>query len=159
MTIQDIGSLGELIGAIATIATLAYLALQIRANTRVAKAESRRNNYSGVADALAPIVADEAVALIFLRGLDDYKSLDRVERMRFSFAIGRLAAGAQLAYYEHADGVSGESASQHVDNVVLFLHTAGGHEWWLRNRGNYRHAFRERVDELLAEAMRGSGVD
>ena len=33
MTIQELGSIGELIGAIATVATLIYLALQIRQNS------------------------------------------------------------------------------------------------------------------------------
>ena len=33
MTIQDVGSLGELIAAVATIAPLAYLAIQIRQST------------------------------------------------------------------------------------------------------------------------------
>ena len=33
VTIQDLGSLGELIAAVATIVTLAYLAVQIRSNT------------------------------------------------------------------------------------------------------------------------------
>ena len=34
MTIQDWGSIGEILGAIATIATLIYLATQIRQNTK-----------------------------------------------------------------------------------------------------------------------------
>ena len=34
MSIQDLGSIGELIAAVATIATLAYLAIQMRQNTR-----------------------------------------------------------------------------------------------------------------------------
>ena len=33
MTIQDLGSIGELVAALATVATLAYLAIQIRQNT------------------------------------------------------------------------------------------------------------------------------
>ena len=37
MTISELGSIGELIGAVATVATLLYLALQIRANTHSAK--------------------------------------------------------------------------------------------------------------------------
>ena len=37
LSIQDLGSIGELIGAIATVATLAYLALQIRQSTKVAE--------------------------------------------------------------------------------------------------------------------------
>jgi hypothetical protein len=42
VTIQDVGSIGELIAAIATVATLAYLAFQIRSNTIAMKAEARR---------------------------------------------------------------------------------------------------------------------
>ena len=38
MTIQDLGSIGELVAAIATIATLAYLAIQIRQNTHTVRA-------------------------------------------------------------------------------------------------------------------------
>jgi hypothetical protein len=37
MTIQDLGSIGELVAAIATVATLVYLALQIRQNTESVK--------------------------------------------------------------------------------------------------------------------------
>ncbi len=42
MTIQDLGSLGELIAAVATVATLVYLALQIRQNTRVLRHAAER---------------------------------------------------------------------------------------------------------------------
>ena len=38
MTIEQLGSLGEIIGAAATIATLAYLAVQIRQNNRLVAA-------------------------------------------------------------------------------------------------------------------------
>lgn len=34
MSIAELGSIGELVGAIATVATLAYLAIQIRGSTR-----------------------------------------------------------------------------------------------------------------------------
>jgi len=37
MTISELGSLGEIIGAAATVATLLYLAAQIRANTLATK--------------------------------------------------------------------------------------------------------------------------
>jgi hypothetical protein len=37
MTLQDIGSIGELVAAIATVITLVYLAVQIRQGTQVAR--------------------------------------------------------------------------------------------------------------------------
>jgi hypothetical protein len=42
VTIQDLGSLGELVAAIATVATLIYLATQIRAISRLARAQASR---------------------------------------------------------------------------------------------------------------------
>ena len=42
MTIQELGSLGEFIAAVATVATLFYLAVQIRASNRLARAEASR---------------------------------------------------------------------------------------------------------------------
>ena len=43
MTIQDLGSIGEMVGAIAIVATLAYLAVQIRQNTRTTRATNFHN--------------------------------------------------------------------------------------------------------------------
>ena len=42
MTLQDLGSLGEFVAAIATVVTLVYLAIQIRASNRLARAEASR---------------------------------------------------------------------------------------------------------------------
>ncbi len=53
MTIQDLGSIGELVAAIATVATLAYLALQIRQNTtalRYSARQSQAQDYSSFID-------------------------------------------------------------------------------------------------------------
>ena len=47
MTIQDWGSVGELVGAIATVATLVYLAIQIRTNTRIAKTSALQSMLAG----------------------------------------------------------------------------------------------------------------
>ncbi len=56
MTIQDIGSIGELVAAIATVITLAYLAMQVR-SARDTAADTNRlnraNNVMGIATVLA----------------------------------------------------------------------------------------------------------
>jgi hypothetical protein len=40
MTIQDLGSLGELIAAVATVATLVYLSIQLKRNTRAQRSQT-----------------------------------------------------------------------------------------------------------------------
>ena len=42
MTLEDLGSIGELVAAIATVLTLIYLAIQIRTSNRLARAEASR---------------------------------------------------------------------------------------------------------------------
>ena len=42
MTVEQLGSIGELIAAIATVATLGYLGVQIRTSNRLARAEASR---------------------------------------------------------------------------------------------------------------------
>lgn len=49
MTIQDWGSVGELLAAVATVATLGYLAVQVRQNTQSTRAE----NYAVVLDRIS----------------------------------------------------------------------------------------------------------
>jgi hypothetical protein len=43
VTLEDLGHVGELIAAVATVATLIYLAIQIRASNRLARAEATRS--------------------------------------------------------------------------------------------------------------------
>ena len=43
VTFEDLGNLGEVVAAIATVATLIYLAVQIRASNRLARAEASRS--------------------------------------------------------------------------------------------------------------------
>ena len=40
MTLQDLGNIGEFLGSIGVIVTLIYLAIQIRQNTKAARASS-----------------------------------------------------------------------------------------------------------------------
>jgi hypothetical protein len=60
VTIQDLGSLGELVAAVATVATLIYLAIQIRASNRLARAEASRTPNSDLNSINAAFGTDPA---------------------------------------------------------------------------------------------------
>ena len=82
MTIQDLGSIGELIAAIATVATLAYLAVQIRQNT----ISNRDANVQATHDMILRLnmsALDPGLADLLIRGCQDRASLDSVESSRF----------------------------------------------------------------------------
>ena len=83
MTIEDIGSLGELIGAIATVATLFYLAGQIRANTGAVKSAAAQSVHENFATWYRMLASDPELAQVLTDGLRDYSTLSESGKARF----------------------------------------------------------------------------
>jgi hypothetical protein len=83
VTIQDVGSVGELIAAIATIATLIYLAAQIRQNTSTVATSTYNSVFDGFNQMNLPVASDPELARILHAGQYDPTSLDENEQIRF----------------------------------------------------------------------------
>ena len=140
MSIQDLGSIGELVAAIATVATLLYLASQIRhSNKALAESTSGSINAS-YASINSRISSDAEFAELFIRGRRELAALDPVELERFRAFIQDI-----LNVTVYADGLSAshDIEALHFDsfNVLAGLyHTYPG--------------VRDVVDSLEASAPR-----
>ncbi len=151
MTLQDLGSIGELVGAIATVGTLLYLAIQIRANTRTVRADARRSHFIAESTSYASIVENHDVAKMFQAGLADPKSLDAPDRLRFMFLLSPFVAHAQLEFLEHQEGLRDSVMFERNFNTRLqFLRTPGGRKFWDQQRQMYDQTFGASVDRWLA---------
>ena len=84
MTIQDLGSIGELLAAIATIATLGYLAAQIRQGTKAVRRSSIHTIVASGQSIRDHYISNPEVAALHLRGLADPNQLSPEEGIRFS---------------------------------------------------------------------------
>ena len=152
MTLQDLGSLGELIAAIATVATLIYLAIQIRGNTLVSKAEARRASSEASNWALSAVVQDGEVAHIFLKGLSEPTKLNPEEWTRFSILLGGLLNNSASVHSEISAGILSEELPFNQEfNLRIFLGTPGGQRFWKQFGPGYSDDFREYVNRILAE--------
>jgi len=150
VTIQDFGSIGEMVGALATVATLLYLALQVRANTDATRAESRRSAIAAGNLNNASIVENAEVADIFNRGLSDAKALDAVELTRFNFLMGSQLSVIEILYFDVRSGISNrEDLEGSLGTAAKLLQTPGGAAYWARHRMTHRSAFRTHMDALL----------
>ena len=91
MTIQDLGSVGELIAAIATVATLIYLAAQIRQNTSTVATSTYESVFKGFNELNLSIASDPDLSRILDSGLLDPTSLDKDEEVRFVLIMGSFS--------------------------------------------------------------------
>ena len=62
MTLQDLGNIGEFVGAIGVIASLVYLAIQIRQNTRTLRAATYESLAQATATSNALLITDPEIA-------------------------------------------------------------------------------------------------
>lgn len=104
VTIQDLGSLGELVAAIATVATLVYLAIQIRQNTRTV----RTSTYQAVLESsnrVNELVLDNPeLHRIYRSGRTDRSQLTDEERARFRLLIGQLMNVYETMFLQYERG-------------------------------------------------------
>ncbi len=136
MTLQDLGSLGELVGGIAVVVSVVYLAIQIRHNTRGLDQNSdlMRMSFENeirreAIEFRSTIVADVDLAEIWRRGLAGDAALDPAEMARFHLLMVSIAAMLRAQFDAQGRGLFATDRGEFLRGVVA---TRGFREWWAR---------------------------
>ena len=159
MSLQDWGSMGELIGAVATVLTLAYLAVQIRQNsvqmreaTRVGNTRAMDNTVEAFSRYRAMLVEPENAEL-YLRGLESYTTLSDVDQVRFRSIIEEYIF-AYAAMFERLKAETYDSATWQVQIAAAAkaLEKPGASEWWAERKRIYGAEFVSELDSHLVKS-------
>jgi hypothetical protein len=133
VTIEDLGSLGELIAAIATVITLGYLALQIRANTRSLRLAAQESTTAGSSRFRDALIRDPEVAALWNRALADYDGLPSDERVRALSMFQEVFYTAQVVFHRYREGVLPEQTWRiYIPGLRSILRNPGAQQWWKR---------------------------
>ena len=155
MTIQDLGSIGELVGAVATVATLAYLAIQIRANTRMMRSHSRHVGQSVTGNWALSVAENGPLADVFARGLAGPESLTPAERIQFTLLFSQIILGSEAAFHDVSERVGSHAQLERaLAGLLPLLRSPGGRAYWreFSSRGGYPDAFRSLLDIELSKS-------
>ena len=128
MSIQDLGSIGELVAAFATIATLLYLARQIHQNTKSVQS----SNYSAWIDATNAthnIVYQNAA--IHGDAVNDTRELTDEEQWKFHFQAVQWFYALEAAFLWFQNGtVDHEYFESRMRAVKRSMAFPGYRRWW-----------------------------
>ena len=156
MTIQDLGSLGELIAAIATVGTLAYLAVQIRQSNVSARAQSRQTLIDTWASANWDLVRDPRMLRAFAAGLAQWPDLSSEDKTVFDLGMGRYLANIQNGLLLRDAGLlDGVVLDQTASYMVSCAASRGGGRWW-KETSMASPEVRTYVDQRLAKGDSGT---
>ena len=136
----------EIVGAAGVIASLIYLAVQIRQNTKVARAETTKDLYLASREAILEIAANEDLAKIF-NEIRAFESVDFTRRYAFYQSFFRLY---ELQHNLAEQDLLDANIAQSYNLIIrMFAGTPFFPEYWERARGEFNEVFARFVDDEI----------
>lgn len=153
MNWEAIGAIGEVVGAVGVVATLLYLALQIRGDARATRAATMHGQSNAYREFMQSLATDEELSSIYLRGIQDFRSLEDAELVRFTSALGVLFRVFDEAFFQWSEGNLDPQVWHGFESPMGdVLAYPGVRDWWATRSHWYSTPFREFIDAKAAAA-------
>ena len=145
--LEALGNLGDFIGGLAVIATLVYLAVQVRQNTQLLRANALSTSSAANVAFNHLLGNNPDAARVFQVGLEDFDALSEEERRQFLQLLRGLMASYEHRFQQHALGMVEETIWQHqrasLSSMLSIPHLA---VWWEHRKSVFDPAFVENLD-------------
>ena len=152
MTLQDLGSIGELVAAIATVITLWYLAMQIRHGAQLVRHTQSQEFVRWRTDLLAPLVMDKETTALWLKGGENFHELDEADQRRLIFFEWRAISGWSHYFHMHRKGLLEEHQWQELQGLFRRIGKRQAvRATWREVRDGFDEEFRDFIDPYIAE--------
>ena len=115
------------------IATLLYLSVQVKASNLASRVESKIASSQMYTDFLSTLIENPEINDVFMRGRDDWESLEPEEFYRFSNMAFQSFSYFSAAYFQFSSGTLSESDWYETYAIIQFwLRGKGCRHWWKR---------------------------
>jgi len=152
VTVEALGSIGELVAAIATIATLFYLAMQIRHSSQATRGASQQALLDTSFDTSFELGRNVEHTRILGAGLLDFDALDDCEKTTFALMVQRYVGNLEKGLRLRETGlIDGDTVDSVANGVLMVVRSPGGAKWWQSYRGGAATIVTEYLDRRMAD--------
>ena len=150
MSIQDLGSIGELIAAIATVLTLIYLAFQLRQNTRAMRSSTFQQISAEMSQNVESFTTNPDLAAILVKAISGGSTFTPVEQLQFQGFLVMTFRRLEAVYVQHKLGSIEKDLVEGFERSLLpNLVLPNGSEWWATAKHTFHRAFVAHIDQRL----------
>jgi hypothetical protein len=151
-----ISAIADLLGAIGVLVSLLYLATQIRQNTAWLRQQAFQLGTNEVRRWASHFSESRATSELFIEGQRDFRSLDSVDKLRFTMLIFELCS-VWGTYQQYSDGdLLGMRASAEK-SIGDWIDQGWFPGWWAFNAHMFPPTFQSFVEGLIARRA-GAGA-
>lgn len=149
MTLQDLGSLGEVVSAVATVATLIYLSLQLRQNSASIRATAELEASRQLAQFVARISADSNMKRIYDL-IANEEDLSPDDDRDYSWLLAELFHMSEGIFIQFRKGhLSVDIWNEYELLLVGMLQTEIARRWWIGVAPPFSESFRRHIEDCL----------
>lgn len=156
MTLQQVSYWAEIFGVVAIVATLIYLAVEIRQNTKSVRLSAVHDISSLYASVMLTMGGDKDNADVWIRGLEDYAKLDRLDRTRFLVFMGVSVRTLSDQYFQWQEGALDTQVWNGMRHVIDdFAQYEGFKTYWDLRSHQFSEGFQAYFNSALERAPAG----
>lgn len=150
MTLDDLASLSEVIGALAVVVTLVYLSLQIRQNTRAVRTDSYTKATQQLWETANAIAQDRELSHVVHKGTASLAGLGDEERFRFQLTVNSFLFGTEFLLRLYESGQIEQRDWENVfENNLIWLRQPGMMELMSTRPGGVSKRLRNLVEQAI----------
>ena len=157
MSLEDLGNIGEFVGAIGVVASLVYLALQIRHSSQ--QLSQNTNSILGSVELdttrlhsnwLLSVAQNPELGRIWRLALSSPAELSEEDEVQFAMLIGSAFYGIEGPYRQYRRGLlSGDSWAPMEELISRYMRSPAVRAWWTHRDVPFAKSFSEYVDSKI----------
>ena len=149
MTLEELGGLGEFLGALAVLASLVYVATEIRRNTKATRLATLQSALDSVQQIFDPLVRDAELTRIIRLGMIDPSGLNEDEGARLGWWVSSVLRQAENTFVQHQAGMLDDpSWAARAHQIRNFFSSPAVQKIWGSASEGYHEEFRDWVNSL-----------
>ena len=142
MTLEQLGNIGELVGAIGVIISLVYLALQIRTNTEAERTSTYQSIVSDFGALNNTMASTPELSYLFVQAMEDYHQLSSDEKARISQLFFQCFRFFENMFYQQRKGYLDDEVWIGWKRLMLTYYARPGFQtWWEHRRDVFSEPF------------------
>ncbi len=150
LNLQDLGNLGEFVGAIAVVTTLVYLTLQIRQNTRSLRARTYQDILIESVRLRDAWGRDAEASRLLWQGLQSLAAMSEDDRARATNLMYALVRIYENVHYQFSRGMIERTVWVPWHRMIERICRAPGfRELWEQDREYFNPQFAVYIDSIL----------
>jgi hypothetical protein len=157
MTFEELGGLGEFIGALAVLASLVYIAREIRQNTRASRLATLQDSLAAVHNIYDAPARDRDLARVVRIGMADPASLtdDEFAQLRW-WLLMSFRSAENLFVHFNAGNLDRETWVARAEAISTVLTSPVGRRVWDANSAIHREDFQRWVRRRFSTGKRAT---